>query len=43
LTSEHFDEDGVEITRALDYFDVPEREQQEVLAAVVAHKTEVVN
>jgi hypothetical protein len=34
---------GAEIARALDYFNVPEREKQEVLAAIVARKAEVVN
>ena len=43
LTSEEFDEGGAEIARALDHFNVPEREKQEVLAAIVARKTEVVN
>ena len=43
ITSEEFDEVGAEIARALDHFKVPEREKQEVLAAVVARKDEVVN
>jgi hemoglobin len=43
LTSEEFDEVGVEIAKALDHFGVPEREKGEVLAAIVAHKAEVVN
>ncbi|MDP9284325.1 MAG: group 1 truncated hemoglobin [Actinomycetota bacterium] len=43
LSSEEFDEVGVEIDRALDHFKVPEREKQEVLAAIVARKAEVVN
>ncbi len=43
ITSEEFDEVGAEIARALDHFGVPEREKQEVLAAIVAHKAEVVN
>src|SRR6266567_3532701 len=34
ITSEEFDEVGAEIARALDDFNVPEREKQEVLAAV---------
>ena len=42
ITSEEFDEVGAEIASALDYFHVPEREKQEVLAAIVAHKAEVV-
>jgi hemoglobin len=43
LTSEEFDEVGAEIANALDHFKVPEREKREVLAAIVARKTEVVN
>jgi len=43
ITSEEFDEVGAEITRALDHCKVPERETQEVLAAIVARKDEVVN
>jgi hypothetical protein len=43
ITTEEFDEVGVEIAKALDHFNVPEREKQEVLAAIVAKKTEVVN
>src|SRR5579884_3845564 len=43
ITSEEFDEVGAEIARALDHFNAPEREKQEVLAAIVARKTEVVN
>jgi hemoglobin len=43
ITFQEFDEVGAEIARALDYFKVPEREKQELLGAVVAHKTEVVN
>ena len=42
ITSDEFDEVGVDIGRALDHFGVPEHEQQELLAAVVAHKAEVV-
>ena len=38
-----FDEVGAEIARALDHLNVPEREKQEVLAAIVATKDEVVN
>jgi len=40
---EEFDEAGAELSRALDHFGVPEREKQELLAAVVAHKGEVAN
>jgi hemoglobin len=43
ITSGEFDEVGAEIARALDHFNVPEREKQEVLAAIVARKSEVVN
>ena len=43
IMSEEFDEVGAEIARALDHFKVPEREKQEVLAAIVARKDEVVN
>ena len=43
ITSEEFDEVGAEIARALDYFNVPEREKQEVLAAIASKKAEVVN
>ena len=43
ITSEEFDEVGAEIARALDHFKVPEGEKQEVLAAIVARKDEVVN
>jgi len=41
ITPEEFDEVGAEIGLALDHFGVPEREKQELLAAVVAHKQEV--
>ncbi len=34
---------GAEITNTLDYFNVREREKQEVLAAIVTHKAEVVS
>jgi hemoglobin len=43
LTADEFDEVGAEIGRALDHFDVPEQEKQEVLAAIVARKDEVVS
>ena len=42
IRSGEFDEVGVEIARALDHFKVPEREKQEVLAAIVSKKAEVV-
>ena len=37
-----FDEVAAELGRTLDFFKVPEREKNEVLAAIVAHKGEVV-
>lgn len=43
ITSEEFDEVGAEIARSLDHFKVPDREKQEVLAAIVARKDEVIN
>ena len=43
ITPEEFDEVGVEIAAALDHVGVPKREKQEVLAAIVARKTEVIN
>ncbi len=43
ITSDEFDEVGAEIAAALDHFKVPEREKQEVLAAIVARKEEVIN
>lgn len=43
ITSEEFDEVGAEIAAALDHFKVPEREKQEVLAAIVSKKEEVIN
>ena len=43
ISSEEFDEVGAEIARALDGLGVPEREKQEVLGAIAAKKTEVVN
>jgi hemoglobin len=42
ITPDEFDEVGAEIARALDHFNVPEREKGEVLAAIVARKAEVV-
>jgi hemoglobin len=36
-----FDEVAAELGRALDFFKVPEREKEEVLAAFAAHKGEV--
>ncbi len=43
IASEEFDGVGAEIGRALDYFNVPEREKQEVLGAIVARKADVIN
>jgi hemoglobin len=43
ITPEEFDEVGVEIADALDHFGAQEREKQEVLAAIVARKPEVVD
>lgn len=42
ITSDEFDEVGAEIRRALDHFKVPAREKEELLAAIVARKGEVV-
>jgi len=41
ITSEMFDAVAAELANALDYFQVPEREQQEVLAAFNAQKPAV--
>ncbi len=41
ISPEEFDEVAAELTRALDYYGVPEREKSEVLAAFAAHKGEV--
>ena len=43
ITSEEFDEVGAEIARALEALGVPERENQEVLAAIASKKVEVVS
>jgi hemoglobin len=43
ITSEEFDEVGAEIAGALDHLNIPEREKQEVLAAIVAQKDDVIN
>ena len=42
ITADEFDEVGAEIANSLDHFDVPDREKQEVLAAIVARKAEVI-
>jgi hemoglobin len=41
ITSEEFDEVAAELARALDAFNVPNREKNEVLGAFAAHKGEV--
>lgn len=42
LTSDEFDEVGAEIVRALDFYQVPEREKQELVDAYMQSKPEVV-
>jgi hemoglobin len=41
ISPAEFDEVAAELGRTLDFFKVPEREKEEVLAAFVAHKGEV--
>jgi hemoglobin len=41
ISPAEFDEVAAELGRSLDFFKVPEREKEEVLAAVAAHKGEV--
>src|SRR5262249_36412748 len=41
ISPAEFDEVAAELARSLDFFKVPEREKQEVLAAFAAHKGEV--
>ena len=41
IAPQEFDAVAGELARSLDHFGVPEREKQEVLAAVAAHKGEV--
>jgi hemoglobin len=41
ISSAEFDEVAAELGRTLDFFNVPEREKEEVLAAFAAHKGEV--
>ncbi len=41
ITPAQFDEVAAELAKALDHFNVPEREKGEVLAAFAAHKGEV--
>ena len=43
ITSDEFDEVGAESARALEYNNVPEREREEVFAAIASNKAEVVN
>ena len=43
IKPQEFAEMGVEISRALDHFSVPEREKQEVMAAMVSNEARVVN
>ena len=43
IKPEEFDEVGVEIASALDHFNVPAREKQEVLAAIGARRAEVID
>jgi hemoglobin len=42
LTEEQFAEVGAEIVRALDFYQVPEREQQELMAAYRTSMSDVV-
>ena len=41
ISPAEFDEVAAELGRTLDVFEVPKREQEEVLAAFAAHKGEV--
>jgi hemoglobin len=41
ISPAQFDEVAAELGRTLDFFQVPEREKEEVLAAFAAHKGEV--
>jgi hemoglobin len=41
ISPAEFDEVAAELGRTLDFFQVPEREKEEVLAAFAAHKGEV--
>ena len=42
LTADEFAEVGAEIVRALDFYEVPEREQQELMQAYRASMSDVV-
>jgi hemoglobin len=41
ISPDEFDEVAAELGRSLDFFKVPQKEKEEVLAAFSAHKTEV--
>ena len=41
ISPEEFDEVAAELGRTLDFFQVPQREKEEVLGAFAAHKSEV--
>lgn len=41
ISPEEFDEVAAELSRALDYYNVPTREKEQVLGAFAAHKSEV--
>lgn len=41
ITPDEFDEVAAELGRALDFFNVPQQEKEEVLGAFAAHKDEV--
>jgi hemoglobin len=41
IKPEEFDEVAAELRRALEYYNVPEREKEEAMAAFVAHRDEV--
>lgn len=41
ISPEEFDAVGAEVSKSLDHFNVPAKEKNEVLAAFVAHKSEV--
>jgi hemoglobin len=41
ISPAEFDEVAAELARSLDFFEVPDREKEEVLAAFAAHKGEV--
>jgi hemoglobin len=41
ISPEEFDEVAAELSRALDYYNVPAHEKEQVLSAFAAHKSEV--